>query len=118
MISDDDIYFTVTALDIFHGVKPFRVGSIVKLVKDFGNKYDSEAVRVDLRYAGPSGYVANSVRTVVMGTMSSGRLYDRILDEDFGVVRFIFGSVVICKLLTRDEIDDLRSDSECDINYL
>ena len=117
-ISEDDIYFTVTTLDIFHGIKPFRVGSIVKLVKDFGNKFDSEAIRVDLRYAGPSGYVANSVRTVALGTMSSGRLYDKILDEDFGIVRFILGSVVICKLLTHDEIEVLRSNPECDINYL
>ncbi|MCI6774499.1 MAG: hypothetical protein ACOX01_07640 [Methanobrevibacter boviskoreani] len=115
---DDEIYFTLTALNMFHGVKPFRIGSIVKLVKDYGNTYDLEAIRAELRYAGPSAYVANSVKTVVKGTMSSGRLYDKILEEDYGVVKFIFDNVIICKLLTTGELDTEKSNPESDVNFI
>lgn len=115
---DDEIYFTLTALNMFHGVKPFRIGSIVKLVKDYENTYDLEAIRAELRYAGPSAYVANSVKTVVKGTMSSGRLYDKILEEDYGVVKFIFDNVVICKLLTSEELDVEKSNPESDVNFI
>lgn len=115
---DDEIYFTLTALNMFHGSKPFRIGSIVKLVKEPDNKYDLEAIRVDLRYAGHSAYIANSVNTVVMGTMSSGRLYDKILNDDYGIVKFIKGDLIICKLLTSDELDKEKSNPESDVNFI
>lgn len=115
----DEIYFTLNSFSIFNGVKPFKIGSIVKLVKEPDNSYDLEAIRADLRYAGPSAYVANSVKTVVKGTMSGGRLYDKILDdEDYGVVKFIGNSAIICKLLSSDELEEEKSNPDSDVHFI
>ena len=57
----NDIFITINAFNKFHGIKPFKIGSILKLVKEPENNYDCEAIAVELRYAGKSGYVANSV---------------------------------------------------------
>lgn len=117
-IKKDNMYFTLAAVNMFNGSKPFHVGSIIKLIKDFENQYDSEAILVELRYAGESAYVANSVRSVVKGTMSSGRLYDKISDEDYGIVEFIFDDIIICRVLTADEIKEELKNPESDINYI
>ena len=34
-----------------------------------------------MRHAGQVAYVSNSTNTVIRGTMSAGRIYDKILDE-------------------------------------
>ena len=103
---------------MFHGIKPFKIGSIVKLVKEPENDYDSEAIRVELRYAGPSGYVANSVKTVAKGTYSGGRLYDKILDTDYGRIIFILNDSLIAEVLTKDELEKEKNDVDSDINFI
>ncbi len=113
-----EIYFTVNAVNLFNGIKPFKINSIIKLVKEPENDYDHEAIRVELRYAGPSGYVANSVRTVARGTYSAGRLYDKILDVDYGKIEFILGETAIAKILTRDELEKEKNDPDSDVNFI
>ena len=113
-----DIFITINAFNMFHGIKPFKLESIVKLIKEPENDYDAEAICVELRYAGNSGYVANSVKTVIKGTMSAGRVYDKILDEDYAQVKFISDTGIIAKILTNDEIDEIRKDPESDLNYI
>ncbi len=54
----DDIFITINAFSMFHGIKPFKLNSIVKLIKEPENDYDAEVICVELRYAGKSGYVA------------------------------------------------------------
>lgn len=117
-MKEKDLYFTVNGVNIFNGIKPFKIGSLIKLVKEPENSYDAEAIRVELRYAGPSGYVANSVKTVAKGTYSAGRLYDKILDEDYGRVIFILGDSMIAKILTKAEIDKEKSNQGSDINFI
>lgn len=117
-MEETDLYFTVNAVNMFNGIKPFKIGSIIKLVKEPENEYDAEAIRVELRYAGPSGYVANSVKTVAKGTYSGGRLYDKILKEDYGKVEFIVGETIIAKRLSNDELEKEKEDVSSDINYL
>ena len=56
----------------------FKVGAVIKLKKEYDNKYDDEAIRAQLPYIGTVGYVANSTYTVYSGTYSAGRLYDKI----------------------------------------
>lgn len=112
------LYFTINAVNMYHGIKPFKVGSIVKLVKEPENDYDCEAIRVELRYAGQSGYVANSVNTVSKGTHSAGRLYDKILDTDYGRVIFIIGESAIAKILTKEELEKEKNDPDSDINFI
>ena len=75
----------------------FKEGSVFKIVKEPDNEYDMEAIAVEFdgkRIA----YLANSVNTVVRGTMSSGRIYDMFDDE--GEIEIIFvGSQIIAKLI-------------------
>ena len=80
------MYITITSFNDLHGEKPLKLNGIVKLVKEPDNKYDTEAVRCEMRYFGKIGYVANSTRTVIKGTMSAGRLYDKINDEYFASI--------------------------------
>jgi hypothetical protein len=117
-MKEENLYFTVNAVNMFNGIKPFKIGSIIKLVKEPENNYDSEAIRVELRYAGPSGYVANSVKTVAKGTHSGGRLYDKILDVDYGKVEFIVNEVIIAKILSKNELEKEKEDADSDINFI
>ena len=117
-MKEKEIYFTVNAVNMFHGIKPFKIGSLIKLVKEPENDYDMEAIRVELRYAGKSGYVANSVKTVAKGTYSAGRLYDKILENDYGQVQFIIGDVIIAKVLYDEEISKQKEDADSDINFI
>ena len=73
-----DAKVTITGLAHYYGTKPFKVGAVIKLKKEYDNKYDDEAIRAQLPYIGTVGYVANSTYTVYSGTYSAGRLYDKI----------------------------------------
>lgn len=117
-MEEKDMYFTVNAVNHFHGIKVFSINSLMKLVKEPENKYDDEAIRVELRYAGPSGYVANSVETVAKGSYSAGRLYDKILDVDYAKVKFILGEKIIAKILSKEELEKEKSNPESDINFI
>lgn len=50
--------------------------------------------------------------------MSGGRVYDKILDEDYAQVKFISNDSVIAKVLTSEEIDEFRKDPDNDLNFL
>lgn len=112
------MYITVTAFNTLHGEKPFKLDGIIKLVKEPDNKYDTEAIACEMRYFGKIGYVANSTKTVVKGTMSSGRLYDKINDEYFATIKFIIGATAIAKVLSADEYIAEVENPESDVHYL
>ena len=59
----NSVLVTITGLAHYYGTKPFKVGAVIKLKKEYDNKYDDEA---------------NSTYTVYSGTYSAGRLYDKI----------------------------------------
>lgn len=84
------VYITINHLDDFESLLFLRVGDKLSLRKDKKNTYDDEAIAVynDNNYK--CGYVANSVPSVVRGTCSAGRIYDRIKEEDKCIIRFIF----------------------------
>ena len=98
--------------------KLIKVGSIIKLVKEKDNVYDDEAIHIEMRYIGKIGYIANSVNTVVRGTHSAGRLYDKITDTDYGKICFITRNEIICKLLTPDELKEEQKNEDSDIHFL
>lgn len=112
------MFITIIGFKNYHGLKPFKIDSILKLRKEPENFYDSEAIAVEMRHAGQVGYVANSTNTVVKGTMSAGRVFDKIMDDDFAQVKFIANSLIIAKILGNDEIEKLKKDPENDINFL
>ena len=112
------LYITVLASNKLHGQKPLAIDGIVKLVKEPENKYDTEAIACEMRYFGKIGYVSNSVQTVAKGTMSAGRLYDKISDEYFAKIKFITGDVAIAKVLNSDEFISEVENPESDVHYL
>ena len=74
----NSVLVTITGLAHYYGTKPFKVGAVIKLKKEYDNKYDDEAIRAQLPYIGTVGYVANSTYTVYSGTYCAGRLDGKI----------------------------------------
>ena len=112
-----ELYTTVVGLKNFEGNKVFKIGSIIKLVKEPENDYDTEAIACEIKYIGKVGYIANSTKTVLKGTMSAGRIYDKITDISFAEVKFIDEESVIAKILNEDEIEAIKQDYENDDFY-
>ena len=119
MIDKNEKYVTLICFNQFHVNKIFKIGSILRLIKEPDNNHDAEAIRTDMRYAGKVGYLANSTQTVVRGTMSAGRVYDKIDDENaYAIVKFISHQNVIAKIIEEDELAELRKDPENDVNFI
>ncbi len=108
-------FVTITGIKNYYGFKPFRVGQILKISKDKSNAYDCEAIAAELPYIGTVGYVANSTHTVYNGTVSAGRLYDKIDDYAYACVNFITHSAIIALVIPPEEIekkDDVKEEAE------
>ena len=116
--SEKEMYVTLNGFSMFHGIKPFKIGAIIKLIKDTSNTYDQEAIACDMRYFGRVGFVANSVNTVAKGCMSGGRVYDKIDDGYFAKVKFLTKTEAIAKILTMDEYLHELENPESDVHYL
>lgn len=101
----DNYFITITGAKHYYGLQPFKINRIVKLVKEPDNDYDPEAVRVELPYIDTIGYVANSVNTVFDGTVSAGRLYDRIDDYAYAQILFVTHSSAIAVVIPKEEIE-------------
>lgn len=112
------MYITVQAFDKLHGPKPLKLNGIIKLVKEPTNRYDTEAIACEMRHFGKIGYTANSVNTVVIGCMSSGRVYDKIDENCFAKIRFIKGNIAIAKILNPEEYEEELKNPESDVHYL
>lgn len=117
-ISDEKIYLTVLSDE-------FLLGNSLVLRKDLSNVYDTEAILVDMVFLDEddfiSGeqfdviedmvYVANSVGTVVMGTYSAGRIYDKFKEELVVKVVFSFKGRSIVEVLG-ETVPDAQDDKE------
>lgn len=109
----EKVYFvTITGLDHYYGKKPFEIGRIIKLIKEVDNEYDKEAIMAYLPYIEKIGYVANSTNTVYQGTISAGRLYDKIDDYAFGKVMFVTHSSAIVLVLDKEDVEQTDDDEE------
>ena len=96
------VYITITGLDHYSGAEFLEPGARVKLIKDPENKYDHEAIRVEMEGLGKIGYVANSTCTVLGDSMSAGRLYDRIGQTAMAKVRHVLSNGIICSVRGKD----------------
>ena len=112
-----DLFATVVGLKNYKGSQVFKLKSIIKLIKEPENDYDTEAIVCELKYIGKTGYIANSTTTVIKGTMSAGRIYDKIDEVSFAEVKFIANDSVIAKILTSEEIAELLKANENDEFY-
>lgn len=83
----------------------------MKCVKEPDNLYDGEAIKVAMKEIGIVGYVANSAYTVAVGTMSAGRIYDKVGRKFRVEVMFITASQVICRVVD-EKVDKNEKDYE------
>ena len=113
-MENQDLYTTIVGLKNYEGNKVFKIGSIVRLVKEPENDYDLEAIACESKYIGKTGYIANSVNTVTKGTMSAGRIYDKIDDVSYCKVQFVSNDSVIAKVLNNEQIEELKKANEED----
>ena len=113
-MDNKELYTTIVGLKNYEGNKVFKIGSIVRLVKEPDNDYDLEAIACENKYIGKTGYIANSTQTVTKGTMSAGRIYDKIGDISYYEVKFVSNDSVIAKVLSDDKIQELKKDNEDD----
>lgn len=91
-------YVTITGFGHYYDKKPFAIGNLIRCRKEPDNCHDGEAIKCTLPMLGTVGYIANSAYTVAGGTMSAGRLYDKV-DEKFYVrVLFTTNSKIICRV--------------------
>lgn len=98
-----DIYITITGMNHYYGLTPFAIGKKIKCVKDKNNPYDSEAIKVVIKEIGTVGFVANTPYTAATGTMSAGRIYEKVEKKFHVEVMFMTSSKVICKVLERKQ---------------
>ncbi len=101
----ENVFITITGINNYYGKTPFKIGGIVKISKEHNNRYDSEAICVELPMLYTVGYVANSVHTVYQGTHSAGRLYDKMGDYAYASVMFITHSSVIALVLSPEQVE-------------
>lgn len=92
-------YVTITGMNHYYGLRPFSVGKKVKCMKDKNNPYDSEAIKVVIKDIGTVGYIANNPYTTATGTMSAGRIYEKVKKKFVVEVMFITSSKVICRVV-------------------
>ena len=116
-MSEQELYTTIVGLKNYEGSKVFKIGAIVKLIKEPDNEYDLEAIACEIKYIGKTGYLANSVSTVTKGTMSAGRIYDKIKDISFCEVKFVSNDSVVAKVLSEEEIKELQKENPDDSFY-
>jgi len=102
----ENYFVTITGMNHYLGMNPYKVNRLVKLVKEPDNPHDPEAIRVELPFIDTIGYVANSVGTVFAGTCSAGRLYDKLEDYAYAQVLFITHSSVIAIVVPKEEVEE------------
>lgn len=100
-------YVTITGMNHYYGLKPFSVGKRIKCVKEKNNPYDNEAIKVVMKEIGTVGYIANTPYTAATGTMSAGRIYEKVKKKFTVEVMFITSSKVICRV-----VDGLKEQAE------
>ena len=91
-------FITVTGMNHYYGADFAEPKMTVRLIKEPDNRYDREAIRVEVDGLGKIGYVANSPYTVQGESFSAGRIYDRIGDTATATVRFALPKGLLCKV--------------------
>ncbi len=101
----ENYFVTITGMNHYLGMAPYKVNRLLKLVKEHDNQHDPEAIRVELPFIDTIGYVANSVGTVFAGTFSAGRIYDKFDEYAYAQVMFITHSSVIAIVVPKEEAE-------------
>ena len=110
-------FITITGLNHYYGKKPFEVGRVFKIIKEPDNDYDDEAICAFLPFIDKIGYVANSTNTVYQGTVSAGRIYDKIDDYAYARTMFITHSSFIALVLDKNDVEESDTDISKNIEF-
>lgn len=105
-----DKYVTITGVGFYEGTDSFKIGNLIRCEKEPKNPYDAEAIKCTLPMIGTVGYIANSTNTVARGTMSAGRIYDRVSSKFYVRIMFMANSKIICRVEDSAEPNDLKSE--------
>lgn len=118
-------FVTVTGISHYNGVRPYEIGKMLVCQKEPSNPFDTEAIMVLDKGNHKVGYIANGTNTKLNGTMSAGRLYDRL--GDFCVIEVCFSTKkeVICQVIDFDckngdllnEFLEPDDDEDCDYDF-
>lgn len=92
-------YVTITGMNHYYGLQPFKVGKKLKCIKEPDNPYDSEAIKVVVKDIGKVGYIANAPFTKATGTLGAGGIAGYVKKKFKVEVMFITSSKVICKVV-------------------
>ena len=98
-----EMYVTITGFNHYYGVTPFKIGKKIKCVKEPSNPYDSEAIKAVMKHIGTVGYIGNTPYTSATGTMSAGRIWEKVGKKFYVRVMFITASKVICRVIDEEE---------------
>ena len=104
----EDLYVTVTGFANYYHKKPFAIGNVLICVKEPSNKYDSEAITVKLPIIGKVGYIANSPASIAGGTLSAGRIYDKIGKKAKAKVVLVTDHGTICSISKKSLLDNQK----------
>lgn len=107
----EEMYITIAGTEYRYGNGFLEKGMKIKLVKEPDNKFDKEAIKIELKPFGTIGYVANSVKTVIGECYSAGRLYDRIGDEAKAEICYVTPIGIIAKVILEDSKTKKKSKS-------
>jgi len=100
----EDIFITISGTSHYYGSALLKIGTVLKLRKDFDNPFDVDAISVSLPSLGIMGYVANSETTLANGTKSASEIYSKIADEAFCIVMFKTEKYIVAKILFGKEM--------------
>lgn len=100
---DETIYVTVTGFAKYYQKKPFDIGNVLVCTKEPTDRNNPEAIIARLPIVGQVGYIANGSVNVAGGTMSAGRIYDKVEDKFYIRVLFTTQSKIICRIESGSE---------------
>ena len=62
MAKNKNIFVTITGFNHYYGLEPFKIGNLIRCIKEPSNPYDSDAIRAFLPYIGKVGYMPTARR--------------------------------------------------------
>lgn len=98
---------TIVGMGHYYGGNIVDRGVYLRCHKEPDNEKDHEAIYVALPVIGKVGYIANNTFTVIKGTQSAGRIYDKVADVFFVKVLFQDSGKAVAKIL-RTDIESLN----------
>ena len=93
-----EMYVTITRSESGEEPFPFKIGCLLRCEKEPDNPHDSDAIRCSMPVVGTIGYVSNSVGGVAGGTMSAGRIYDKVDKKFYVRALFTTPTKIICRV--------------------